>query len=65
MHIHWHKVVRRASGGNAYLQCRCGSRWIRHPNRNQPLDYTWIETGIFRKMPKFGPFGPAGQAKAE
>lgn len=66
-HLHRHHVVRRGRNGNAYLACRCGDRRIRHPDRTQPLDHSWIERGTFREKPTRGPVGhgaASGQAKA-
>lgn len=64
-HLHRFDVVRRGRNGNAYLACRCDDRKIRHPDRGQPMDYTWIERGTFTEMPTRGPIGcPSGQAAA-
>ncbi len=57
MHLHWHVTVLEGRNGNAYQQCRCGARRIRHPDRTQPLDYRWLVTGRFAEMPERGPVG--------
>jgi hypothetical protein len=59
MHLHWYSPVRKGRGGNAYLACRCGSREIRHPDRSQPLDYRWLETGRFAEEPTRSPVPPS------
>lgn len=63
MHIHWHVTVLRGRAGNAYKQCRCGSRLIRHRDRTQPLDYSWLATGRFAARPAL-PAGPGAAAEA-
>lgn len=62
MHVHWYVTVRQA-GPNAYRQCRCGARHIRHRDRHIPMSYRWLETGRFVEMPTRGTSGGAGQAK--
>lgn len=60
MHIHWHKAVEenRDHNGmlyNRYMQCRCGHRKITQRVINVPVDRSWIETGVFRTMPRSAP----------
>jgi hypothetical protein len=62
---HWRNV--RRTGILIYQDCACGRRRLRHttPNRWQPIDWIWLETGQWSLTPEFGVWRPKrGPTKA-
>ena len=49
MHIHWYKVI-NDTGSIRYVKCRCGQRQAHRIKGSDPIDYYWVETGLWTEM---------------